>query len=215
MTGLSPRGRGNLFEERPGEGRGRSIPAWAGEPRIRSTPPPSSEVYPRVGGGTAAFADRRVDRPGLSPRGRGNPSSSPGVNVQIRSIPAWAGEPCWQRHTKRARKVYPRVGGGTASAIASAGRHEGLSPRGRGNPVRRRRAGDADRSIPAWAGEPIGHPIVALIGGVYPRVGGGTLAPPLVSMAILGLSPRGRGNRVLLSAVPTLIRSIPAWAGEP
>ena len=30
-----------------------------------------------------------------------------------------------------------------------------------------------------------------------------------------GLSPRGRGNPSLLDSMKALLRSIPAWAGEP
>ena len=50
----------------------RSIPAWAGEPRVPFPFMVLIAVYPRVGGGTGIR--RRSARPwkGLSPRGRGN-----------------------------------------------------------------------------------------------------------------------------------------------
>ena len=34
--------------------------------------------------------------------------------------------------------------------------------------------------------------------GVYPRVGGGNLVPPLVHVVGLGLSPRGRGKHTVI-----------------
>ena len=50
---------------------------------------------------------------------------------------------------------------------------------------------------------------------VYPRVGGGTLAPSSI-VGFSGLSPRGRGNPATrYSPFGSLDGSIPAWAGEP
>ena len=50
---------------------------------------------------------------------------------------------------------------------------------------------------------------------VYPRVCGGT-KPIIDGMADAGgLSPRVRGNLLLGLALPGIIRSIPACAGEP
>ena len=52
---------------------------------------------------------------------------------------------------------------------------EGLSPRGRGNPLIQPMTGRAWGSIPAWAGEPAQQSQGRRHGGVYPRVGGGTV----------------------------------------
>ena len=52
LGGLSPRGRGNLFRMTGVAYGGRSIPAWAGEPRGRKGHGGHRKVYPRVGGGT-------------------------------------------------------------------------------------------------------------------------------------------------------------------
>ena len=51
--------------------------------------------------------------------------------------------------------------------------------------------------------------------GVYPRVGGGTADTVKWDRDVKGLSPRGRGNRVLGQVKEKPNRSIPAWAGEP
>ncbi len=56
---------------------------------------------------------------------------------------------------------------------------------------------------------------MARIGGVYPRVCGGTLSSILVRMGTGGLSPRVRGNLQLQYDEPPECRSIPACAGEP
>ena len=70
------------------------------------------------------------------------------------------------------------------------------------------------RSIPAWAGETDICGQQALPSGVYPRVGGGNAAPRSQRRAAAGLSPRGRGKRLVIGAALYPARSIPAWAGE-
>ncbi len=50
--GLSPRGRGNLFEFTDPLVPIGSIPAWAGEPATTNLGIAMAAVYPRVGGGT-------------------------------------------------------------------------------------------------------------------------------------------------------------------
>ena len=69
-------------------------------------------VYPRVGGGNPQVADATAVAYGLSPRGRGKLESLGAISVQLRSIPAWAGE--------------------TNTRIPITPSGNGLSPRGRG-----------------------------------------------------------------------------------
>ncbi len=214
-TGLSPRGRGNpsIFWRVPNSTR--SIPAWAGEPRVTTPLGSALPVYPRVGGGTPADPDLGMRPLGLSPRGRGNlfPLTSP---IYItRSIPAWAGEPPVGGFWGCSRWVYPRVGGGTPDFYQQIVAEEGLSPRGRGNQVIRKPISTLLRSIPAWAGEPAGTAIPAISTTVYPRVGGGTYGSCPGDTRGAGLSPRGRGNPIRVCCPSPEIGSIPAWAGEP
>ena len=153
--GLSPRGRGNLKGTTNTFHQARSIPAWAGEPvdneaniynktvypRVGGgtnhprTGGGGQPVYPRVGGGTGYWTVDRSYLPGLSPRGRGNPSSTAYQKCPSRSIPAWAGEPSRGSRERVISPVYPRVGGGTAVSRSNVSQVAGLSPRGRGNPV--------------------------------------------------------------------------------
>ena len=94
-------------------------------------------------------------------------------------------------------------------------REEGLSPRGRGNQSIKALPSVLDRSIPAWAGEPDLAVAQYSRFKVYPRVGGGTAKRIAETQLDTGLSPRGRGNPHTGTPRRPLIRSIPAWAGEP
>ncbi len=91
--GLSPRTRGNLGEgfchvRYPG-----SIPAHAGEPSVQTPRGISARVYPRARGGTFRVSRSCASSGGLSPRTRGNLSTSSSYSSSIGSIPAHAGEP--------------------------------------------------------------------------------------------------------------------------
>ena len=174
-------------------------------------------------------------RRGLSPFRRRNPGDQLDRRQHVGSIPAWAGEPLPVCPVWASQEVYPRVGGGTMAIFESIPHSQGLSPRGRGNLLQNTPAHIRFRSIPAWAGEPrafkrplLARAVYPRVGGepsqpcqppsvswVYPRVGGGTPDSPSMTGPRLGLSPRGRGNRV--TPPPTVVGtgSIPAWAGEP
>ena len=168
-----------------------------------------------MGGGTVWVKVTVYIPVGLSPRGRGNLLPPRMRDIHVGSIPAWAGEPLRLSWCSPRASVYPRVGGGTGVAVSLADCAPGLSPRGRGN----RGCWDDDcyccGSIPAWAGEPAGTTSIKELSPVYPRVGGGTFIDPLAVLYGLGLSPRGRGNRITEGRTLRLLRSIPAWAGEP
>ena len=193
--GLSPRVRGNLVEGRHCLAHRGSIPACAGEP--------------------PAAALRRHGPQGLSPRVRGNPLSGPGGWILLGSIPACAGEPLGSSPWLRAERVYPRVCGGTEAATAAATRSEGLSPRVRGNLIRRAEFNVYIGSIPACAGEPTRAAAKTSTVRVYPRVCGGTYCWVLVRGDAEGLSPRVRGNPNGITASDRRGGSIPACAGEP
>ena len=85
--------RGNPFQTGVAQARVRSIPAYAGEPRVGAGFVARRGVYPRVCGGTDMPLLDGTGLPGLSPRMRGNPG---------------AGQPPPGLVT-----VYPRVCGGT------------------------------------------------------------------------------------------------------
>ncbi len=153
--------------------------------------------------------------PGLSPRVRGNPIWAFPYPPSRRSIPACAGEPCSLQVLLTVRMVYPRVCGGTYACKADRFCANGLSPRVRGNQRATRKAMQRVRSIPACAGEPTTHRECRNTKEVYPRVCGGTDASRNASNEIVGLSPRVRGNPIVLLGQAIHPGSIPACAGEP
>ena len=214
-TGLSPRGRGNPLMQRGFRQVRRSIPAWAGKPPSWRSCRARRRVYPRVGGETRKAPSCSHSRNGLSPRGRGNPSTSGLCRRWSGSIPAWAGKPSGASAWDRARRVYPRVGGETSTTFACPPSKAGLSPRGRGNHDQPRKLVRLRRSIPAWAGKPKATHAGNVNNRVYPRVGGETSGGRDASCLRYGLSPRGRGNPSWLRCAVPLARSIPAWAGKP
>ena len=213
--GLSPRVRGNLQGAVHRQAEKRSIPACAGEPRYRLRRQLRFQVYPRVCGGTAL--DQAIDGLicGLSPRVRGNPSPELPSRLSPWSIPACAGEPGCRSSKLRWPEVYPRVCGGTWPRFVEEVIDGGLSPRVRGNHVRRNPDSPQRRSIPACAGEPAMPRTTTRSSTVYPRVCGGTPLMALRVASAKGLSPRVRGNRPLDGPLRQSGRSIPACAGEP
>ena len=91
----------------------RFVPVQAGEPLGEPLNPNARSVYPRVGGGTNSTTKIHLTGPGLSPRGRGNLVPRVTAVLDMRSIPAWAGEPFQNGLVLPLCQVYPRVGGGS------------------------------------------------------------------------------------------------------
>ena len=199
-SGLSPRVRGNPTYMGAGSACAGSIPACAGEPRKPGGRRRSTEVYPRVCGGTDWIPPVALRGNGLSPRVRGNPLPDGSSLVGGRSIPACAGEPRWLRLPGRLVRVYPRVCGGTDRCRTQECSRRGLSPRVRGNRLPLPPQPGFPRSIPACAGEPRVFPVEYPSLEVYPRVCGGTSSSSMNMLLICGLSPRVRGNHT--SAAP-------------
>ena len=213
--GLSPRVRGNHLGNAgrcdvPG-----SIPACAGEPTSSTLPSSGWRVYPRVCGGTIVYICAGGIVSGLSPRVRGNHVGRTGVVNHYRSIPACAGEPVLVGDVLYQHRVYPRVCGGTYQCAGPGPGREGLSPRVRGNQRNIERGELYEGSIPACAGEPNGVVGVNVVNAVYPRVCGGTAVGRRARQRAGGLSPRVRGNPLLVNVDPARQGSIPACAGEP
>ena len=146
---------------------------------------------------------------------RGNQGGLEETPLEIRSIPACAGEPAPRSAIGMVGAVYPRVCGGTPENWLAQGIASGLSPRVRGNPEGGRLPHRARGSIPACAGEPTTASPAWRCGPVYPRVCGGTRDILLTGNHVAGLSPRVRGNHPPAVHIKMERRSIPACAGEP
>ncbi len=166
-------------------------------------------------GGTNHTNFSRIFVTGLSPRVRGNLRNRlPGDRSQG-SIPACTGEPSPGIRWKTAKRVYPRVYGGTDISTPAAGSRHGLSPRVRGNLRETLDLCPVLGSIPACTGEPGWRAVLCSGLTVYPRVYGGTTVPSAARTLLTGLSPRVRGNLRVSAIVALLCRSIPACTGEP
>jgi len=96
--GLSPLARGNHFYVYSTLTASGSIPARAGEPKVRKRVDARTWVYPRSRGGTSGPQLAPVPRGGLSPLARGNPLSVRFRRLITGSIPARAGEPLDHKH---------------------------------------------------------------------------------------------------------------------
>ncbi len=215
VGGLSPRVRGNRVRDTLASIPLGSIPASAGEPITSTITGFASEVYPRECGGTLTTTLPSTITKGLSPRVRGNRPFSSQTHGRWRSIPASAGEPHTGSREFYRYPVYPRECGGTQWYDRRHERARGLSPRVRGNLVHYLHPIYSKRSIPASAGEPGDSVRASSEEKVYPRECGGTQAPLLDVNFFEGLSPRVRGNRLLVRPSSLCDGSIPASAGEP
>ena len=142
-------------------------------------------------------------------------SKRPRNTRRYRSIPAGAGEPGVGRRSSVAPGVYPRGCGGTGAHSNRATVPTGLSPRVRGNRAASACTIRPEGSIPAGAGEPRRAIRAPALGWVYPRGCGGTGRFAATATTFTGLSPRVRGNHLVVLLAERRHRSIPAGAGEP
>ena len=110
--------------------------------------------------------------------------------------------------------VYPRTGGGNVAAFPLSALPLGLSPHGRGKPIRLLLLVCVCGSIPARAGETSKAAAFHIGGRVYPRTGGGNLNTIPPNRPLTGLSPHGRGKPAGWAPLRPREWSIPARAGE-
>ena len=156
---------------------------------------------------------------GSIPALRGNPRRWPRGAPGTRSIPAPAGEPIghWPAYMTQGRPgLSPRLRGNRLrTPAAPTAANDGLSPRLRGN--LRALAGRGKRmnfrSIPAPAGEPTPPGSPAPCRSVYPRACGGTRLARRERSTDIGLSPRLRGNQLLVPVVCRASRVYPRACG--
>ena len=178
LRGLSPRVRGKPSRSRYPIVLVRSIPACAGEATRPARRPTMARVYPRVCGGSVRIINGVDQLLGLSPRVRGKLDIGNGGAAGGGSIPACAGEARRWRPALPARRVYPRVCGGSGVIAGDGGGVRGLSPRVRGKHLQVGPHRQAAGSIPACAGEALTAAAPVSYRKVYPRVCGGSRAQP-------------------------------------
>ncbi len=215
LTGLSPRLRGNRRRQLKDRVHRGSIPALTGKPTGLPRLPVQVRVYPRAYGETAAAREADVQRQGLSPRLRGNHSKPAGGKSGKRSIPALTGKPAPALRGARRSEVYPRAYGETQKLIQDNISNTGLSPRLRGNQILGAVLPAPRGSIPALTGKPPASQPAHGLRRVYPRAYGETRDTSVPLLAVMGLSPRLRGNPHTSRRHPDEVGSIPALTGKP
>ena len=172
--GLSPRMRGNrtaVFRRVPFLG---SIPAHAGQPLHPYRIVWKEGVYPRACGATTLNSKIFHLVAGLSPRMRGNLLAHHKPRFYTGSIPAHAGQPFSNKEHFLNTWVYPRACGATDAVALELVDTLGLSPRMRGNRIKRSADGPTQGSIPAHAGQPRNDVKTDSQFKVYPRACGAT-----------------------------------------
>ena len=212
--GSSPRLRGTLAGISVHAGRGRFIPAPAGNTFRRGLSRCGCAVHPRACGEHPRIGMTHVTPCGSSPRLRGTPSITPSPLRRLRFIPAPAGNtrPC--HSCASPSSVHPRACG--EHLLASNLRHAqgGSSPRLRGTLHRPPFLSILRRFIPAPAGNTWGCRTCAARCTVHPRACGEHLNAVTKPDARDGSSPRLRGTLYPNSAGAGRERFIPAPAGN-
>ena len=154
ISGPSPRARGihrREHQPRPGPG---SIPASAGNPAAAESRGVGETVHPRERGESGNDRGRGAGLRGPSPRARGIPLSAQWVGMQVRSIPASAGNPRATAGSSTRPRVHPRERGESDVREQVVQGPGGPSPRARGIHRRERQPRPNPGSIPASAGNP-------------------------------------------------------------
>ena len=195
--------------------RGRSIPAYAGDPHYTIPVTEYCSVYPRLRGGSRYICGKRICRCGLSPPTRGILNLSGDSQRKAGSIPAYAGDPRVYPNPLTYGEVYPRLRGGSQAVFVFPFPLFGLSPPTRGIPSEPPFVYSYSRSIPAYAGDPYSLTVNGRGIAVYPRLRGGSLTHNLRQSRKRGLSPPTRGIRRFPCLDNAPKRSIPAYAGDP
>ncbi len=212
--GSSPRSRGTLERSRYGVRPLRFIPAIAGNTRGTPCPGEYPAVHPRdrgehyKAGGTAGHAL------GSSPRSRGTLCGGHLLRVQLRFIPAIAGNTDLRRVRASTEAVHPRDRGEHPRGCTSAGPSTGSSPRSRGTLQESFLDFAGIRFIPAIAGNTAPFRLNPERQPVHPRDRGEHQDSMIEAIAPAGSSPRSRGTRGMSAEQERAERFIPAIAGN-
>ena len=193
----------------------RSTPAYAGNPAMRSEWLLSERVYPRIRGESYACPDNHRVSVGLPPHTRGILALRGVFALRVRSTPAYAGNPVRRYAGVERGEVYPRIRGESNSKCMSLTSARGLPPHTRGIRQRRRRYACGEGSTPAYAGNPSAIRSSFGYAGVYPRIRGESLSYIARVTDSGGLPPHTRGIHVQVVGCGGLLRSTPAYAGNP
>jgi len=145
---------------------------------------------------------------------RGRLFRTPTFTLRPGLIPAGAGQTVGLFRVVLAYRAHPRGCGadcvGAADAVASLG----SSPRVRGRQLVHLLGGELLGLIPAGAGQTCSAEVEASACGAHPRGCGADVPAKLVTVAVMGLSPRVRGRHLRILAARVSEGLIPAGAGQ-
>ncbi len=213
-NGSSPRARGTVGDCLWRAGRGRFIPACAGNSRRSRGRLRSASVHPRVRGEQLPLKTISTDQDGSSPRARGTGQQLGRAQAFGRFIPACAGNRPARTPATSARTVHPRVRGEQASTESGSLASSGSSPRARGTAEADAIEDAMARFIPACAGNRPASLSRVTTSAVHPRVRGEQGPLGLRLGDGVGSSPRARGTALVRYHGGKWKRFIPACAGN-
>ena len=212
--GSSPRWRGTRRCAEGGAEDCRIIPALAGNTCLCRVVCLCVPDHPRAGGEHGRPPAENSRDSGSSPRWRGTQNSTSLLNLDLRIIPALAGNTAGEPCKREVIPDHPRAGGEHEEIRDVCSRNSGSSPRWRGTPDRKRKTISHRRIIPALAGNTRDAPPSARWSSDHPRAGGEHDGYTVPVPCVLGSSPRWRGTPERPEIGEVLKRIIPALAGN-
>ena len=193
-VGLSPRLRGTERRRCRVHGRGRFIPALAGNRARHRRRQPGNSVHPRACGEQFCAKATACCSVGSSPRLRGTVHLPPPYLSAFRFIPALAGNRSCRTVWTRSAAVHPRACGEQLARGRHVQRDAGSSPRLRGTAGESVCGAGRYRFIPALAGNSAYLLLQHRMKAVHPRACGEQSSTISGSGGCNGSSPRLRGT---------------------
>ena len=194
ITGSSPRARGTDGLALQHGAERRFIPASAGNGRATRSGADIRPVHPRERGERGASRSQVSSTSGSSPRARGTADPNTLPLVEIRFIPASAGNGSHPVPRLALISVHPRERGERERVQRGGGFVGGSSPRARGTGGGCRGRCGGGRFIPASAGNGEAAASAAASAAVHPRERGERDERPIRKCKNSGSSPRARGT---------------------
>ena len=192
----------------------RFIPAYAGNIYDLFLGSCLQTVHPRVCGEHAYVFEFCATDAGSSPRMRGTFLTEGVYPAFSRFIPAYAGNINLVLACLVTPAVHPRVCGEHIELTYEPAQGDGSSPRMRGTSRMPFKISGLKRFIPAYAGNITQATRYSCQGAVHPRVCGEHSEQVFLNDLEFGSSPRMRGTYLISFRSDTVIRFIPAYAGN-
>ena len=213
-AGSSPRMRGKLNRAGETSTSLRIIPAHAGQTIWRPSSCVGVADHPRACGANLPVMVFVMRSPGSSPRMRGKLGGPPVDLLQLRIIPAHAGQTALGRIRCSFSTDHPRACGANDSWTRWQRSRTGSSPRMRGKPPPKRPHRHGMRIIPAHAGQTSTCPSKNAVPPDHPRACGANVLVLTAGKSRAGSSPRMRGKLLEGFRLSINARIIPAHAGQ-